>query len=87
MVIAIDRNKYDLFKESYEVHKGALLAKCTVLNVDEESAFATTVVHSIDHPPSWSQLFRNSSVSQEFPSVCVTRKFITVHRCHHMSLT
>lgn len=89
MVISIDRNKYHLFKESYEVHKRTFffLAKCTVLSVDVESAFATTVVFSIDHSPAWSQLFRNSSVSQEFPSVCVTRKFVTVHRCHYMSLT
>jgi len=87
MVISFDRNKYHLFKESYEVHKLTLLAKCTVLNIDAESAFATTAVLSIDHPPSWSQLFRSSSVSQEFPSVWVTRKLITVHRCYHMSLT
>jgi len=87
LVISTDRNKYHLFKESYETHKHTLLAKCTVLNVDAESAFTTTVVLSIDYQTSWSQLFRNSLVSQEFPSVCVTRKFIAVHRCHYLSLT
>jgi hypothetical protein len=36
------------------------LAKCTVLKVDTGSTFAITVVLSIDHLTSWSQLFRNS---------------------------
>jgi len=87
LVISVNRNKYHLFKESYKVHKHTVLAKCAVLNVDAESTFAITVLLSIDNPTSWGQLFRNSSVTQEFPSVCVTRRFIAVYRCHYLSLT
>jgi hypothetical protein len=87
LVISVDRGRYSLFWESYEIHKHNILAKCTVLNVDAESTFVITVVLSTDYPVSWSQLFRNSSVSQEFPTVFVTRKFITVHRCYYLSLT
>jgi len=88
LVISIDKNKYHLSKESYEVHKvHKHLAKFTVLNVDAESKFATAVVLCIDHPTSWSQLFVTLQLLKNSPSVCVTRIFITVRRCHHMSLT